>query len=291
MSSLTSLKLQLFLAWTCWTSPPVILQKFLGGVTEEYFNNFGGSHENCNVRLCVPQLKPCFSVIFTSKEVTWASVGVTPRLVSLRSPDDLAKASKSPLVQGSYLLYSWDKCPGSPGTCSSSHFSSLKFSLHTGVLPLLRVTLSFGWPWHLQETQTGHPSEANGESKTVFTSGSSSKLMLVFTNRSSWIGTWQYQLVLSQTMTSWGFLAPRTLFRTHLSHMILTQINLGKLAVWMKKERTNHNFCSLMTLKKRWINPLKYKEPKWSNPRRCRDVIYELVLSRLLQCIKLLYSL
>lgn len=36
-------------------SPTVILQRFLRGVTEEYFNNFGGSHENCNVRLCVPQ--------------------------------------------------------------------------------------------------------------------------------------------------------------------------------------------------------------------------------------------
>lgn len=208
MSSLTSLKLQPFLAWTCWTSPLWFSRSFL----EEYFNNFGGSHENCNVRLCVPQLKVCFSVIFTSKEVTWTSEGVTPRLVSLWSPDDLAKASKSPLVKGSYLLYSWDKCPGSPGMCSSSHFSFLKFSLHTDVLPLLRMTLSFGWPWHLQETQTGNPSEANGESKTVFTSGSSSNLMCcVYQPQQLSRDMNTSAEVLSQTMTWWVFLAPRTL--------------------------------------------------------------------------------
>lgn len=127
--SSTSPKLQQFLAWTYWT--PLWFSRSssepLGGVMEEYFNNFGGCNENCNFHLCVLKMKVCFGVIFTSTVATWASEELTPRLVFLWSPDDSAKASKSPLLHGSYLLYSWDGCPWNPSR--------------------LRVTLTISWWW------------------------------------------------------------------------------------------------------------------------------------------------
>lgn len=49
---------------------PEVPPSLLEGVMEEYFNNFGGLNENCNIRLCVLKMKVCFGVIFTSTVAT-----------------------------------------------------------------------------------------------------------------------------------------------------------------------------------------------------------------------------
>lgn len=145
--SVTLLKLQQFSAWTCWTpmwffrSPPEPLK----GIVEEYFNNFAGCNENCNICLLHTSNKNvCLRLIFTSKWVTWPREAVTPRLIFFWSPGDLARASKSLLVHGIFSFHSWDKCPGNlpfeflTSDCRPSYsFVSLRWPYSKWTWPLV----------------------------------------------------------------------------------------------------------------------------------------------------------